>query len=286
MPDEANAEQIRYWNQHAGPAWVRNQERLDRQIAPHGEIALEAAAPCAGERALDVGCGCGATTLALAERVGGDGAATGLDVSAVMLERARARAAEAGVSHVAFRQADAQRADLPAAAYDLVFSRFGVMFFDDPGAAFANLRRALAPGGRLVFVCWQPPQRNPWVTVPMAAVAPLLALPEPPAPDAPGMFSFGDRDRVAHLLEGAGFRGVGLDPVDVPMQLGALEGVAEAVRFFLEVGPVSRLLEDQHADAALTAKVQDALTEALTPHVGPDTEGLASAMWLAHATNP
>ncbi len=177
---EANQEQQRFWNEHAGPTWVRWQDALDRQIRPHGDLALEALAPAPGESVLDVGCGCGDTSLELARRVGDKGAVLGVDLSAPMLERARARAVEAGMPQLRFEQVDAQSGELGAAAFDALFSRFGVMFFEDAPSAFGNLARALRPGGRLAFVCWQPPSENPWVTVPMAAVAPLLTLPPPP----------------------------------------------------------------------------------------------------------
>jgi len=173
---DPNAEQVRHWNEVAGPRWVLFQERLDRELAVFAEAVLERAKPAAGEAALDIGCGCGATTLELGRRVGAKGRALGVDVSRPMLERARARAAAAGAAQVAFLAADAQTAPLEPAAFDLLVSRFGVMFFTDPTAAFANLRRALRPGGRVTFVCWQKIADNPWLLVPLGAVAQELPL--------------------------------------------------------------------------------------------------------------
>ena len=173
---EPNAEQVRYWNEVAGPRWVRFQEGLDRQLAALAEAALGRAAPAPGEAVLDVGCGCGATTLELGRRVGGSGRALGVDISRPMLERARARAQAAGG---AGRLRRGRRADgeFEAGAFDLLFSRFGVMFFTDPAAAFANLRRALRPGGRVAFLCWQRFADNPWMLVPLGAVAQHVSLP-------------------------------------------------------------------------------------------------------------
>jgi SAM-dependent methyltransferase len=276
-----NDEQRRYWNSDAGQAWARRQERLDRQIAPHGERALAAAEPRAGERVLDVGCGCGATTLALARRVEASGFATGLDLSGPMLERARQRAAEAGLDNVAFREEDAQTARLDEPA-DLVFSRFGVMFFADPVAAFANLAAALRPGGRLAFVCWQGVMKNPWVTVPMAAVAAHLPLPAPPPPGTPGPFAFGDAERVRDILERAGFAGIEIEGAEIPMSPGSGD-LEDAVDLYLEIGPVAALLREHPDGAALAPKVADAIRSALAPLASGDELVLGSAAWIVRA---
>src|SRR5262249_6517301 len=148
------------------------------------------------ERVLDVGCGTGQTSIELARRAGPGGAVTGIDISAPMLARARARAADAGARTVTFLDADAQTHRFDPASLDVCFSRFGIMFFAAPDAAFANLRSALRPAGRLAFVCWQSMRDNPWMLVPLMAAAAHITLPPPPAPDAPGPFSFADADRV------------------------------------------------------------------------------------------
>src|SRR5881628_2723223 len=161
---------------------------------------MERARIGAGERVIDIGCGCGDTTIALARRVGPAGLVLGIDVSAPMLARAADAAREAGVAHVRFEHADAQTHRFPAQAFDVLYSRFGVMFFSDPAAAFGNLRTALRPGGRLGFVCWQAVPENPWIAVPLEAAAQHMALPPPPAPGAPGPFSFADPERVRRIL--------------------------------------------------------------------------------------
>src|SRR5512145_2332607 len=235
---DANAEQRSYWNEQAGPVWVANQERLDQQIRPHGELALAALAPARGERVLDLGCGCGETALALAQRVGAKGFVLGVDLSEPMLARARQRAAAAGLGQLEFLAADAQTAALGEARFDAAFSRFGVMFFAAPEVAFGNVRRALVPGGRIAFVCWRPVSENAWVLVPMQAAAPLFpSLPAPPPPDAPGPFSFGDAGRVRRILEAAGFEDIQIEPADLAMTPGGgdLDAAAE---IFLDVGPL------------------------------------------------
>src|SRR5262249_9342980 len=164
-----NAEQITYWNEKSGPKWVTEQARLDRMIAPFGAEARTALAPKAGEHIVDVGCGCGETSLQLGRHVTASGGVHGVDISQPMLARARQRAAAAGHAHVRFTPADAQTHAFPCEGADAIFSRFGVMFFADPVAAFANLRQALRSDGRLAFVCWQPMPANPWMAVPLMA---------------------------------------------------------------------------------------------------------------------
>jgi SAM-dependent methyltransferase len=282
---ETNEEQRAYWNEQAGPVWVAFQERLDAQIRPHGELALEALAPGAGERVLDVGCGCGETVLALAERVGPSGTVLGVDVSAPMLALAQQRLEAAGVSHATLRMGDAQSAELGAEAFDAVFSRFGVMFFEDPVAAFANLRAALRPGGRMVFVCWRSPQENPWLTGPMAAVAPLVALPPPPPADAPGMFALADPARLRRVLDDAGFSDLvveGREPEIVPGG-GSLE---EAVDTFLSVGPVGRALREAGADKEVRLRVAEAVGRVFEQSLQGGSVRMGSAVWLVRARRP
>jgi SAM-dependent methyltransferase len=279
---EANAEQRTFWNEQAGGLWVTYQERLDRQIGPHGDAALAKLAPAPGERVLDLGCGCGDTSLALARAVGPAGRVLGLDLSEPMLARARERAASAGLANLAFRSADVQTAPLEAEAFDAAFSRFGVMFFADPIAAFTNVRRALRPGGRLAFACWRPVTENPWVRVPMAAAAALLTLPPPPPEGTPGPFAFGDAARVRRILEAAGFAGIEIEPADLTMLPGG-GNLDEAADTFLQVGPLAFALREANADEALRAKVRGAVQEAFSAHVRGGRVELGSAIWLVRA---
>ena len=279
---DANREQQRFWNEHAGPIWVRNQERLDQQIRPHGTLALARLSAKAGERILDVGCGCGETALALAAQVGESGAVLGVDLSEPMLARARERAAEAGFRHASFRAADAEDADLAESPFDAVFSRFGVMFFGAPEAAFANLHRALRPGGRLGFVCWGPVAENAWVRVPMEAAAPLIDPLPPPPPGAPGPFSFSDPERVRRILDAAGFQSVEIERRPVPMVPGG--GDADvAAEVFLDIGPLGRVLREMGADAAFRQRVKSTVREAFEPHIKDGRLELASVVWLVQA---
>ncbi|HTO68779.1 MAG TPA: class I SAM-dependent methyltransferase [Myxococcota bacterium] len=275
-----NAEQIEYWNQQAGPKWASQVEPLDRMLAPLGLAAIERAAPRAGERVIDVGCGNGQTSLQLAARVGPSGSVLGVDISVPMLAQARARAAAEKLAQLRFENADAQTFAFPPGGADLVFSRFGVMFFADPGAAFANLARALRPGGRIAFVCWQALAQNAWMREPLMALAKHVPLPPPAAPDAPGPFAFADAARVSGLLERAGFQGVRLAPATGELFLGGT--VDEAVRFVSEIGPVGAVLREAPADGRAAASA--AIREVLASRATPKGVSLAYATWIASGT--
>ena len=268
-PGMADNDPIAYWNGPAGERWAREQEALNLAFVGLTERLFEAAAIRPGERVLDVGCGCGTTTLAAAHAVGRAGKVAGVDISAPMLARARERSADA--ENVAYELADAGTFAFEP-AFDLVMSRFGVMFFLDPRRAFANLRAALAPGGRLVFMCWRPAAENPWARVPYEA-ATRHVPPEPPsAPDAPGPFSFGNPARVARIVEGAGFTDLRIDPVDGEVVL-STDGVEGGVAFAMIAGPTGRLLREASEEAK--ARVRSTLAEVLAPatHAGRTTLG-------------
>ena len=282
---EANAEQIRYWNEAAGPKWVAFQKVIDAQIAPLGERTMDRGGIAPGERVIDVGCGCGDTTIALARRVGPAGLVLGIDISAPMLERAAETARAAGVANIRFENADAQTHRLPPGAFDVVYSRFGIMFFADPVAAFTNLRAALRPGGRLAFVCWQALRENPWLFLALQAAAQHLALPPPPAPDAPGPFSLADPERLRGIVARAGFERIALDDLRTALTLGGGDTLDQAVRFLTEgVGPVSGILRE--ADPALRPTVAAAVRAAIAPFHTPEGVRMGSAAWIVTALAP
>ncbi len=281
-PSGPNAEQIRYWNETAGPKWVAFQGLIDAQLGPLGRLVMERAGVAPGEQILDVGCGCGDTTIDLARRVGPSGFVVGVDVSAPMLARAAAAAAASGLANVRFETADAQTGRFAAARFDLVWSRFGVMFFADPVAAFANLRATLGARGRLVFVCWQALTENPWLRVPLEAAARHLPPATPPAPDAPGPFAFADAERVRGILERAGFERIAIEPVRQILTVGGATSLDGAVRFLLEgVGPTSAALRE--ADPGVRDAVAAAVRAALAPYETAEGVRMASAAWLVSA---
>ncbi len=285
LPGVANEAQVDYWNSQAGPNWVRLQAVFDTLLAPFGQAAVDAADPQPGERLIDVGCGCGTTTLELARRVGPSGRVLGVDVSRPMLAEARRRVDEAGLGAVVeLREGDAQVHRFEPGASDAVFSRMGVMFFDDPVAAFANLAGAVTPSGRLAFVCWQPLAANEWMSVPMAAIRQVVALPPPPpsSPDAPGQFAFGDADRVRAILNAGGWTDVELEPRRERAALGAGQGLDAAVAHVTQVSTARVALAE--VDEVTRTRALAAVRVALEPHV--DEQGqvrLDGAAWLVRA---
>jgi SAM-dependent methyltransferase len=279
-----NAQQIEYWNEVSGARWVEMNHVIDAQIAPLGEAAMERAAPVSGERVLDVGCGCGQTSLQLAERVGADGQVVGIDISAVMLERARERAKQAGLSNLEFRNVDAQIEPFES-SFDLLFSRFGVMFFASPEEALANLLSVLRPGGRLTFLTWQPLAANPWMHVPLAAAAKHLPpTGPPPDPTAPGPFAFADSARVERILAGAGFEDVAHESLERELLIGGGKTLDETVSFMLQVGPVAGALRE--ADDDVRARVLPEVRKAIEPFYDESGVRMSASTWIVSARRP
>jgi len=283
---EQSASQVADWNDQSGERWVAYQARLDAMLAVFGQAVIEAAAPATGERVLDVGCGAGASSLALAARVGAGGQVLGVDISEPLIARARALAPQGTPAR--FRVADASSAELPEGAFDILFSRFGVMFFDDPTRAFAHMRRALRPGGRVAFVCWRGAAENDWVRLPMGAIKGIVLATAPPDPEAPGPFSFGDPGRVARILTAAGFTDIAIAPFDASVAFG--EGatrdaaIDDAVKMTFEVGPLSRALADQPDDIRVRASA--AVRAAFAGLPGERSVMIDGAAWIVTARNP
>jgi SAM-dependent methyltransferase len=277
----ANADQVAFWNAAAGDTWTAMQAKLDGQIQPLGEAAIEVLGLKPGGRVADIGCGCGQTTAALARRVGARGSVLGVDVSRQMLAAARQSLAAQGPAQARLIEADAQTHPFEAESFDAIFSRFGVMFFEDPTAAFANILKGLKRGGRLGFVCWRPFAENPWMTVPLVAAQPFLPEPPPPSdPFAPGPFAFADPDRLRTILSAAGFAEIAVTAQDKAIGAPNLD---EAIETALKVGPLGARLRE-HPDKAAT--VVGAIREALSAYATADGVRLGSATWIVSARRP
>lgn len=282
MSETENTSQSEYWDGDAGRHWVAEAERYDTLNRRFGELVVEALAPREGEHVLDVGCGNGAVSLAVARQIGADGSVLGLDLSGPMLATARQRAADAGLTHTRFEQADAQVHPLAEAFFDGVTSRFGVMFFNDPVAAFANLARATRPGGRLAFACWQDLPANEWLMVPAGAALQHVPFPDLGQPGAPGPFSFADPARVHEVLEAAGWAGVELADAREPMRMGS--SVDDVVTFLRGTDMAATLIADAPADVAEAAWA--AVREVLADRLGPDGVVLSGKVWIVSADRP
>ena len=277
----ANQQQRDYWDGDVGRVWTEEQTRLDHWLSAVNAPLFAAAAPHPGDRCLDIGCGAGETTLALADLTRPGGHVTDVDISSQLLARARERAG--GRTDVAFVEADAQTAAI-GANYDLILSRFGVMFFADPIAAFANIRAATRSGGRLAFACWRDSASNPAFSVPMRALAGLLPDPGPVDPYAPGPTALADADRTMRLLVMAGWQRPSATAHDIQMIVGAGDDpVADAVSLFMRVGPAAAAARELGKTAR--PAIRERLTTALTPFATDRTLQLAGAVWIVSAAN-
>lgn len=273
-----NAAQAEAWNGDNGRHFIAESARHERMLEPHTARLLAAAGIQPADAVLDIGCGCGETTIRAA-RAARDGYALGADLSAVMLAEARRRAGREQVGNVRFEQADAQTCQFPVAGFDVALSRFGLMFFDDPPAAFANIAAAVRPGGRLAFVCWQEALKVEYFAVPVMAVLPCIPAPELPGAQEPGPFSLASPERIRALLAGAGFREVGIEDLTVPAWIG--RDVDDVIGYYRSM-PLGRSLLASAGEGAME-QIRRALHDAILPYQRDDGVRLGAAAWLVTA---
>jgi SAM-dependent methyltransferase len=279
IADKVTTAPRQHWPREATELYLREAGRIEAINGPFGDVMLDTAALQPGERVLDVGCGHGTTTLEAAQRVTPGGTALGVDISAPLVELARQRASAAGISNVEFLTADAQMHPFHEAGFDAMISRFGVMFFDDPDTAFANLGRAVRPGGRLVIVCPNDPLHSEWVAVAFTAAAPHVGLPDLGPPGAPGAFAFADGNRLERTIRKAGFEDVTLEAIIRPIRIG--DNVDDVAAFITSLPEGQQLLAGKPADKVAAAV--DALKEGFAPYAGPNGVIVNDAAWLASA---
>jgi SAM-dependent methyltransferase len=277
-----NADQIAYWNGPAGQRWVEHQRALDALLVPISRALIDRARIEAGECVVDIGCGCGATTIAVAEKVGPSGHVLGLDVSAPML--ARAKESTPADAPIEFVHADVMVHHFKPISTDVVISRLGVMYFADPIRAFLNVRTALRSEGRLAFACWRELRDNPWYLLPLQAayehVPKLPALP----PNAPDPFAFASREWIEHVLSEAGLRRIRLEEFDTDLDVGGEGGLDDAVQRALDIGPASRALEGQPAEMRDLAAAS--LRKSLTRYVKGQALMMPASLWIVTAVDP
>jgi len=276
---DQNADQLAYWNGPAGQRWAERQQAQDILLGPVAELLIDRAGPAIGERIIDVGCGSGATTIAFAQKLGTSGHVLGIDISGPML--ARARASTPKDLPVEFVLADATVYPFEPASFDLLASRFGVMFFAEPVLSFANMRRALRPSGRLAFACWREPRENPWMMAPLQAVYKHAPKLPPQGPEDPGPFAFASEARVHRILGAAGFTNIAMEACPLSLDVAIGRGLEAAVKGVLEIGPAHRALDGQPPD--IVAAATNSVREALAPFARGDTVSLAGSIWIVTA---
>ncbi len=273
---EINQDQKEFWNGPGGEAWVTGQETLDAAMRPVTEVLLRAAAVSKSDIVTDIGCGTGETTLEIAKQAA---SALGVDVSAPMLALAKDRAAKLGLANVQFEQRDVQTEELQSGA-TLATSRFGVMFFEDPVAAFANIRRQMSDDGRLCFACWKAPRVNTWVSLPMSVVRQHIEVDAPADPRAPGPFAFADEEYVRSVLKGAGWKNVGLEPVEFDMAWG--DSPEAAAHGLIERGPLRRIFV---GDSSVPEETKQTIIKGIEDALPASKDGifLKGAIWIVTA---
>lgn len=283
MNDSVNSGMRNFWNDAGGRMWVNFQDIIEASMAPLGQEAMDVLTMVDGERVLDIGCGCGDTTFEIAQLIGPDGHVFGIDISEMIVAAAQKNIETTKQRNVSFECVDAQTYQFEMNAFDVIFSRFGVMFFDDPIAAFENIRKSLVPGGRMAFVCWQPVKAIEWISLPLEIVGNYVTLPEPSPPGTPGGFSFGDANRVNHILSSAGFVDIVVERFDTKINIGV--DLDEALNFLKHIGPAGTVLNDPDIDSKTRENFCTDLRQRLEPYQTKQGVALGASTWIVTARN-
>ena len=279
---EVNKNQRDFWSGKGGDIWVERQNAMDTMLSPLGEAALNKLNLNEGENVLDIGCGCGHTTLNIAKRISPDGQVTGLDISEPMLKRAKESANEMSISNASFNCVDVQTDDMGEEVYSAAFSRFGVMFFEDPIAAFHNINKSLITGASLSFVCWQSPALNPWQSLFIEAVKKYVDLPSPP-PRSPSPFAFMESEYVSSILEESNFQNIMIEGHEAEVNMFSGRSLSDSVKDYISINPVvSGMLKDS-TEQEKTEIINSAI-EAFSPYYSAKGLMFPSATWLVTTT--
>jgi SAM-dependent methyltransferase len=285
MSSVVNSGMRDFWNNAGGRMWVNYQDIIEIGMSPLGINAMDRLGIAPNDRVLDIGCGCGDTTIELARRVGKDGYVLGVDISEMIISSAKKKINLKKQSHVDFKCLDAQNYDFDKTSFDVIFSRFGVMFFDDPIAAFSNLRASLRSNGHIAFVCWQPVTAIEWISLPLEIISRHIEPPPspPPQPEAPGGFSFGDANRVERILSSAGYSDINIEPYHSKINIG--KSLDEAQAFLTHIGPAGSILENPEIDSEVRMRFIEDLHNTLKAHQTEKGVSLGAATWLVTASN-
>ena len=276
---EINQDQKEFWNNEKGKIWVALEKKIDAMLSPLGDEALKSLAPENGENIIDIGCGTATTSLKIADLVGDKGSVTGVDISKPILECARQKAKENSVSNIEFILADAQNHKYLVNSYDAIFSRFGVMFFEDPVAAFANLIKGLKSGGRLAFICWAEPSVNDWIETSTNVASRFLELPPKAAPREPGPFAFEDPVYLRKILSDAGWKKITIENYCTTNLVG--KTIEEAADFLSRMGPMS--IPFENAEETVKIKVIDALKDCFSNYLTETGVEMNFNSWIVTA---
>ena len=278
---EVNKNQKDFWSGKGGDIWVERQNAMDTMLSPLGEAALNKLNFNEEENVLDIGCGCGHTTLNIAKRIGPSGNVTGLDISEPMLKRAKESAVEMSITNTLFKCVDVQTEDLGDQIYSAAFSRFGVMFFEDSIAAFKNINKSLISGGYLSFVCWQSPAVNPWQSLFIQEVKKFLDLPSPP-PRSPGPFAFMESEYVSSILEESKFQDITIEGHEAEVNMFSGRSLSDSVKDYISINPVvTQMLKESSENQV--AEIINSGIEAFSPYYSEKGLIFPSATWLVTA---
>jgi len=278
---EVNKNQKDFWSGKGGDIWVERQNAMDTMLSPLGEAALNKLNFNEEENVLDIGCGCGHTTLNIAKRIGPSGNVTGLDISEPMLKRAKESAVEMSITNTSFKCVDVQTEDLGDQIYSAAFSRFGVMFFEDSIAAFKNINKSLISGGYLSFVCWQSPAVNPWQSLFIQEVKKFLDLPSPP-PRSPGPFAFMESEYVSSILEESKFQDITIEGHEAEVNMFSGRSLSDSVKDYISINPVVTQMLKESSENQI-AEIVNSGKEAFSPYYSEKGLIFPSATWLVTA---
>jgi len=278
---EVNKNQKDFWSGKGGDIWVERQNAMDTMLSPLGEAALNKLNFNEEENVLDIGCGCGHTTLNIAKRIGPSGNVTGLDISEPMLKRAKESAFEMSITNTFFKCVDVQTEDLGDQIYSAAFSRFGVMFFEDSIAAFKNINKSLISGGYLSFVCWQSPAVNPWQSLFIQEVKKFLDLPSPP-PRSPGPFAFMESEYVSSILEESKFQDITIEGHEAEVNMFSGRSLSDSVKDYISINPVVTQMLKESSENQI-AEIVNSGIEAFSPYYSEKGLIFPSATWLVTA---
>tara|TARA_B100001179_G_scaffold18157_1_gene11449 strand:- start:459 stop:1307 length:849 start_codon:yes stop_codon:yes gene_type:complete len=278
---EVNKNQKDFWSGKGGDIWVERQNAMDTMLSPLGEAALNKLNFNEEENVLDIGCGCGHTTLNIAKRIGPSGNVTGLDISEPMLKRAKESAVEMSITNTSFKCVDVQTEDLGDQIYSAAFSRFGVMFFEDSIAAFKNINKSLISGGYLSFVCWQSPAVNPWQSLFIQEVKKFLDLPSPP-PRSPGPFAFMESEYVSSILEESKFQDITIEGHEAEVNMFSGRSLSDSVKDYISINPVVTQMLKESSENQI-AEIVNSGIETFSPYYSEKGLIFPSATWLVTA---